>query len=266
MKSILFILSGLPASGKSTIAKLIVREYKAVYLRIDTIEQGLRDLCNFKVQGEGYRLSYRIANDNLALGQNIVSDSCNPIDLTRKEWEEVAQMNNSIFINIEILCSNKEEHRKRIETRQTEIKGLKLPVWQEVETREYHSWKNERIIIDTANKSIEKSFEELKKKIQQYLKIKSYEPMNINKNEILRNICYTELVYKRINKKLNTKFSKRQIEKLIFEVINETDDNCFEKMGKNYYITNTENNIRITINSNNFRVITVDRIINKQEF
>jgi len=88
--------------------------------------------------------------------------------------------------------------------------------------------------------------------------------MNISKNEILRNICYTELVYERINKKLNTKFSKQHIEKLIFEVINETDDNCFEKIGKNYYITNTENNIRITINSNNFRVITVNRIINKK--
>ena len=36
--------------------------------------------------------------------------------------------------------------------------------------------------------------------------------MNINKTEILRNICYTELVYGRINKKLNIKLSKEQIE------------------------------------------------------
>jgi hypothetical protein len=90
--------------------------------------------------------------------------------------------------------------------------------------------------------------------------------MNISKNEILHNICYTQLVYERINKKLNTKLSKEQIEKLIFKIIKETNENYFEKMGKNYYITNTKNNIRITINSNNFRVITVDRIINKQKF
>ena len=83
--------------------------------------------------------------------------------------------------------------------------------------------------------------------------------MNVNKNEILRNICYTELVYERINKKLNTKLSKEQVEKLIYEVIKKTDENCFEKKGKNYYVTNIENNIRITINSNTFRIITVDR-------
>ena len=83
-----------------------------------------------------------------------------------------------------------------------------------------------------------------------------------SKNEILRNICYTELVYERINKKLNMKFSKEQIEKLIFEVIEKTDENYFKKTGKNYYVINTENNIRITINSNTFRIITVDRINN----
>lgn len=85
MKPILFILSGLPASGKSSLAKLVAKEYNALYLRIDTIEQALRDLCDFNVQGEGYRLSYRIAADNLQLGNHIVADSCNPINLTRRE-------------------------------------------------------------------------------------------------------------------------------------------------------------------------------------
>ena len=173
MNPILFIFSGLPGIGKSTLSKLIAKEFSAAYLRIDTVEQGLRDLCNYKVQGEGYRLAYRIAGDNLKLGQNVVSDSCNPINLTRKEWEDVATENDCIFINIEILCSNKMEHRKQIETRKGEVKGLKLPNWDEVESREYHSWDSERIIIDTANKSINESFGEMKKKIKQYLDAKN---------------------------------------------------------------------------------------------
>jgi predicted kinase len=169
MEPILFILSGLPASGKSTLSKFIAKEYNAGYLRIDTIEQGLRDLCDFDVQGEGYRLSYRIASDNLKIGRNVVADSCNPIDLTRREWEKVAEENNSIFINIEVLCSDKGEHKKRVETRLNEVKDLKLPTWKEIENREYHLWESDRIIIDTAGKSIEESFEELKEKIKLYL-------------------------------------------------------------------------------------------------
>ena len=84
--------------------------------------------------------------------------------------------------------------------------------------------------------------------------------MSINKRDILKNICYTELVYGRINKKLNIKFSKKQIEEFIFKILKETEEKFFSKVGKNFYITNTENNIKITINSNTSRIITVDRI------
>ena len=166
MKPVLFIFSGLPASGKSTLAKFVTKEYNAVYLRIDTVEQGLRDLCNIDVQGEGYRLSYRIAADNLQLGHNIVVDSCNPIQLTRDEWQETAKKNGAEFINIEVVCSDKNEHRKRVEERKSEIPGLKLPTWKEVQNREFHPWKNDRIVIDTANKSVEESLEEIKHKIR----------------------------------------------------------------------------------------------------
>lgn len=80
------------------------------------------------------------------------------------------------------------------------------------------------------------------------------------KQKSIENICYTELVYERINKKLNINYSKEQIEFFIVEILKETNEMFFTKTGKNYYVTNTEKNIRITINSNTFRVITVDKI------
>lgn len=88
--------------------------------------------------------------------------------------------------------------------------------------------------------------------------------MNVNKQELLESICYTELVYERINKKLNIKFSNKQIEDYLLEILKETDIIFFTRIGKNYYVINTENNIRITINSNTFRIITVDKL-NKKE-
>lgn len=84
--------------------------------------------------------------------------------------------------------------------------------------------------------------------------------MSINKTEILNNICYTELVYERINKKLDTRFSKSEIEKMLSEIIKQTPENFFQKTGKNIYVSNPENNIKITINSYTCRIITVDRI------
>lgn len=84
--------------------------------------------------------------------------------------------------------------------------------------------------------------------------------MDIDKTEILNNICYTELVYERINKKLSSRFSKAEIEKMLFDIIQQTPEKSFRRTGKNIYVSNTANNIRITINSYTFRIITVDRL------
>ena len=47
---------------------------------------------------------------------------------------------------------------------------------------------------------------------------------------------------------------------MIYKILSETDESDFLKIGKNYYATNTDKQIRITINSNNYRIITVDKI------
>ena len=84
--------------------------------------------------------------------------------------------------------------------------------------------------------------------------------MNIDKAEILNKICYTELVYERINKKLNSRFSKSEIEKMLFDIVKETEEKFFQRIGKNIYVTSCESNIKITINSNTYRIITVDKL------
>jgi predicted kinase len=158
---ILYIFSGLPGSGKSTLAQRLAARLGCVYVRIDTIEQALRDLCAISVEGEGYQLSYRIAADNLKIGISVVADSCNPIELTRWEWDDIARDNGAKPVNIEICCTDKEEHRKRVETRISSVQGLQLPTWPDVEQREYDPWTRERLVVDTSGKTVEESLDEL---------------------------------------------------------------------------------------------------------
>lgn len=162
----LYIFSGLPGSGKSTIAKELAVRTDAAYLRIDTIEQALRDLCNVRVEGEGYRLAYRVAADNLEAGNSVIADSCNPIALTRGEWESVAQDRGIGFVNIEVICSDPVEHRRRVEERVVDVDGLELPTWQQVQDREYHSWTSARIVIDTAGRTMRECADELMARLE----------------------------------------------------------------------------------------------------
>ena len=157
----LYIFSGLPGSGKSTLGQLLATHVGATYLRIDSIEQALRDLCSIDVQGEGYRLAYRGAADNLRLGISVVADSCNPIELTRREWERVAVGTGARYVNIEVVCSDRREHRKRVETRLGTVPGLPLPTWREVVEREYHGWTVDRVVVDTFGRSERECVDEL---------------------------------------------------------------------------------------------------------
>lgn len=136
-----------------------------MYARVDTVEQGFRELCSFKVEGEGYRLSYRIIRDNLELGISCISDSCNPIELTRNEWQTVAESVGAKFVNIEVSCSDCVEHEFRVNSRECEVPNLKLPDWQQVQNRHYEPWKTEVVKIDTADQHIEASFTKLVEKV-----------------------------------------------------------------------------------------------------
>ncbi len=84
--------------------------------------------------------------------------------------------------------------------------------------------------------------------------------MDVIKEKIISNICYTELVYARINRKLNLDLSNEQIEEFIREILEGTPVSDYSRAGKNYYVCNQNRHVRITINSSTFRIITADRI------
>ena len=86
----LISLSGLPGTGKTTVASLAAGELSAVYLRIDSIERPMRR-GGLAVEGVGYEIGQAVAADNLALGRTVIADYVNPWPLTRDAWQQVGQ-------------------------------------------------------------------------------------------------------------------------------------------------------------------------------
>lgn len=159
----LIVFGGLPGTGKTTLAKSLAKRYRAVYLRIDTIEQAFRssELLKTDIGPAGYIAAYRLAEENLLLGNTVVGDSVNPLRLTRDSWAQVAENASVPLMEIEVLCSDPAEHRKRVENRKSDIQGLTLPTWQAVLERTYENWPEPHTIIDTAHKSVEDGEREL---------------------------------------------------------------------------------------------------------
>ena len=91
----------------------------------------------------------------------VVADSVNPLPITRDAWRAVAERAGVGAIEVEVVCSDRAEHRRRVETRQIDVPGLEPPDWRAVESRDYAAWSRPRIVIDTAAKSIPESVAEL---------------------------------------------------------------------------------------------------------
>jgi len=154
-EALLIVFAGLPGAGKTTLSRDLARELGAVHLRIDTIECALRAAlpADHPLDDLGYRAAYAVAEDNLRLGRSVVADSVNPLQITRDAWHAVARRAGVRVVDVEVVCSDSSEHRRRVETRAADIAGHRLPTWQEVVEREYHAWTKPRIVIETAGKS-----------------------------------------------------------------------------------------------------------------
>jgi predicted kinase len=148
----LIVLGGLPGSGKTTIAREIAALVPCVYLRIDTIEQALRSagVLAGDVGPGGYVVAYELARSNLSLGQTIVADCVNPLPVTREAWQAVAADASSRIVEVEIVCSDIAEHRRRVEQRSIDVPGLVPTTWAAVQQHDYEPWTMRRLVIDTA--------------------------------------------------------------------------------------------------------------------
>ncbi len=161
--SMLIIFSGLPGAGKTAIAKELARQLGALHLRIDSIEQAIRDSgVSEPLNDKGYRVAYAVAEDNLRVGHTVIADCVNPIQLTRDAWLAVADRAGAKAVDVEIACSDPQRHRERVENRSADITGLRLPTWDEVAARHYEPWNRTHIVIDTSEKNVLESVVELR--------------------------------------------------------------------------------------------------------
>ena len=148
---VLVVLGGLPGSGKTTLARLLAVELRAAHLRIDTIEQAIAR-SSLPVGESGYVAAAGVARDNLRLGLSVVADCVNPVRESQEGWRSVAADAGAQVVEILIVCSDPDEHRRRVEGRVADIPGMVQPTWADVATSVLDPWP-EAVVLDSAGRT-----------------------------------------------------------------------------------------------------------------
>ena len=165
----LIVLSGLPGTGKTTIGKALAARRSAVYVRVDEIEHALRQHPEFgqDIGPAGYIVAFAIASSNLKLGNLVVADSVNPVPESRQGWRDAAGgIDGGRLLEVEVICSDVKEHRRRVEERGADIDGFTLPMWSSVVSHNYVARTEPRLIVDTALLSVGDAVSTIEKQLE----------------------------------------------------------------------------------------------------
>lgn len=141
----LIAMAGLPAAGKSTIADILGARLGASVVSVDPIESAILEAGIDSDQPTGlaaYLVAETIAGLVLESGHDVIVDAVNGVDPAREQWVALAQARGESLRFIEVVCSDIELHRERLENRGRRSPHLNEPTWHAVEQSldEYSPW------------------------------------------------------------------------------------------------------------------------------
>ncbi len=88
----------------------------------------------------GYAVAQALAGANLADGWVVVTNGVNPVAASREGWQEVAAREAVRLVEVEVVCPDREEHRRRVEGQACDIPGMVLRSWKAVERLDHEPW------------------------------------------------------------------------------------------------------------------------------
>jgi predicted kinase len=156
----LIVVSGLPGSGKSTVADGLSRRLSIPVFSVDPIEAAMwrNGIAKSQTGIAAYEVAAALADEHLRLGHSVIIDAVNPIEAPRAGWRTLAAKHKAGMKIIECVCANEAIHRQRIEARRRNIDGMPEVTWSRVLERraEYQPWTDPRLTLDTSDGAPEK--------------------------------------------------------------------------------------------------------------
>lgn len=150
----LIVVSGLPGSGKSTVAEGIAEQLGLPIFSVDPIVSSIvksGSTRSSKTDAAAFLVAETLASEQMSLGISVIIDAVNAVNEVREMWRNLSRTHYAELIIIECIL-DRALHKKRIESRIRNLPGMSETTWDDVLDRRkvWQPWNEERLVLDTA--------------------------------------------------------------------------------------------------------------------
>jgi predicted kinase len=150
----LIVLSGLPGSGKSTIAELLAKRLRLPIFSVDPIESAIVEAGiarSFETGLAAYLVAATLADEQLKVGGSVIIDAVNAEEEGKDVWRGLAKKH-GIELIVLLVALERSLHQQRLASRVRNLYGFSEVTWEQVEARRkaFTAWKEPVLELDTA--------------------------------------------------------------------------------------------------------------------
>lgn len=156
----LVIFSGLPGTGKSTLANRLARELRWPLLRIDDVVGDIPENAGTDFWDSQVAILLGLVETQLELGLSVIADSVF-MNTDRHHAQALARKYQSRFRPIYTHLSDEKIWEQRLTARYMELNNPAVSTWEQVQRQRGHfrKWEPDTVLFMDAVNSAEKNYE-----------------------------------------------------------------------------------------------------------